>query len=108
VLPSARQRLGGPALIFQPNESCYGAGSRSLFIKKYFRGERTAQALESNLTNLEKKIDDLLASMHILDFSFPLYMTRASFSEEMLEMDIQIPFFQNALQVAKQSLRPMI
>ena len=27
-----------------------------------FRGEKTAQVLESNLTNLEKKIDDLLAS----------------------------------------------
>lgn len=26
------------------------------------RGEQTAQVLESNLTNLEKKIDDLLAS----------------------------------------------
>ncbi|PMD24791.1 hypothetical protein NA56DRAFT_699590 [Hyaloscypha hepaticicola] len=26
------------------------------------KGERTAQALESNLTSLEKKIDDLLAS----------------------------------------------
>jgi hypothetical protein len=26
------------------------------------RGEKTAQALESNLTSLEKKIDDLLAS----------------------------------------------
>lgn len=26
------------------------------------RGEKTAEALESNLTNLEKKIDDLLAS----------------------------------------------
>jgi hypothetical protein len=26
------------------------------------RGEKTAKALESNLTNLEKKIDDLLAS----------------------------------------------
>ena len=26
------------------------------------RGEQTAQALESNLTTLEKKIDDLLAS----------------------------------------------
>lgn len=26
------------------------------------RGEKTAQVLESNLTNLEKKIDDLLAS----------------------------------------------
>jgi hypothetical protein len=25
-------------------------------------GEKTAQALESNLTNLEKKIDELLAS----------------------------------------------
>jgi hypothetical protein len=31
-------------------------------IDKYVRGERTAQALESNLTSLEKKIDDLLAS----------------------------------------------
>ncbi|TVY42295.1 hypothetical protein LSUB1_G001040 [Lachnellula subtilissima] len=27
------------------------------------RGEKTAQALESNLTNLEKKIDTLLASV---------------------------------------------
>lgn len=26
------------------------------------RGEQTAQALESNLTSLEKKLDDLLAS----------------------------------------------
>lgn len=26
------------------------------------RGEKTAQVLESNLTSLEKKIDDLLAS----------------------------------------------
>ncbi|KAH8648958.1 hypothetical protein BGZ60DRAFT_534816 [Tricladium varicosporioides] len=26
------------------------------------KGEKTAEALESNLTNLEKKIDDLLAS----------------------------------------------
>lgn len=26
------------------------------------RGEKTAQVLESNLSNLEKKIDDLLAS----------------------------------------------
>jgi stress response protein SCP2 len=27
------------------------------------RGEKTAQALEANLTSLEKKIDDLLASV---------------------------------------------
>ncbi len=32
-------------------------------IDKYSRGERTAQALESNLTSLERKIDDLLASL---------------------------------------------
>ena len=31
-------------------------------LTNYCRGERTAQALESNLTSLEKKIDDLLAS----------------------------------------------
>ncbi|KAL3423850.1 hypothetical protein PVAG01_05597 [Phlyctema vagabunda] len=30
--------------------------------KDLARGEKTAQALEANLTNLEKKIDDLLAS----------------------------------------------
>ncbi|KAF7856069.1 hypothetical protein EAF04_010024 [Stromatinia cepivora] len=30
--------------------------------KELQRGEKTAQMLESNLTNLEKKIDDLLAS----------------------------------------------
>lgn len=29
---------------------------------QYVGGEKTAQMLESNLTNLEKKIDDLLAS----------------------------------------------
>ena len=29
---------------------------------RYSRGEKTAQALEANLTSLEKKIDDLLAS----------------------------------------------
>lgn len=27
-----------------------------------YRGEKTAQALEANLTTLEKKLDDLLAS----------------------------------------------
>ncbi len=31
-------------------------------LTKHRRGEKTAEALESNLTNLEKKIDDLLAS----------------------------------------------
>ncbi|KAF7929446.1 uncharacterized protein EAE98_005364 [Botrytis deweyae] len=31
-------------------------------LKELQRGEKTAQMLESNLTNLEKKIDDLLAS----------------------------------------------
>ncbi|KAL2065023.1 hypothetical protein VTL71DRAFT_4163 [Oculimacula yallundae] len=31
-------------------------------LQQIAKGEKTAQALESNLTNLEKKIDDLLAS----------------------------------------------
>ncbi|CZS91268.1 uncharacterized protein RAG0_01976 [Rhynchosporium agropyri] len=31
-------------------------------LKQIARGEKTAEALESNLTSLEKKIDDLLAS----------------------------------------------
>ncbi|KAG4415000.1 hypothetical protein IFR04_011874 [Cadophora malorum] len=31
-------------------------------LQQIAKGEKTAQALESNLTSLEKKIDDLLAS----------------------------------------------
>jgi len=34
----------------------------SISTNLYLRGEKTAQALEANLTSLEKKIDDLLAS----------------------------------------------
>ncbi|KAI9640926.1 hypothetical protein NHQ30_010767 [Ciborinia camelliae] len=33
-----------------------------MVIQIFLGGEKTAQMLESNLTNLEKKIDDLLAS----------------------------------------------
>ncbi|KAI9053782.1 hypothetical protein LZ554_002731 [Drepanopeziza brunnea f. sp. 'monogermtubi'] len=32
-------------------------------LQQIARGEKTAEALESNLTSLEKKIDDLLASV---------------------------------------------
>jgi hypothetical protein len=50
-------------------------------VNKYLRGERTAQALESNLTSLEKKIDDLLASKDNLDLSLYQITRKSSTSE---------------------------
>ncbi|XMA20632.1 hypothetical protein WAI453_013423 [Rhynchosporium graminicola] len=55
----ARRQVRNPTL---RSQSCLPKNVSTTVAIKWSRGEKTAEALESNLTSLEKKIDDLLAS----------------------------------------------